>query len=246
MTEIFLFCCSFVMSNVATGSDNIIQGASLKLSFIIKYLLPDIRGDIFALCHSREAQPDGSPGDMLQSGSIAEGLSLPNMMMRQDTGQSVPIAFNTDLDTMHCVEMKPGARLETWRQNGGLKPGFCRILKPTSSGGDGGLYYTSARAKEKMLETFSTCLDPLFLLLDTSEDRAAALLESTEVPLNLDVILAVCAEWPEEVSEWRERSRPANWPSSELIQDIIKSGFLFLLFFFCLLRREKGLITRLL
>lgn len=212
------------MSNVSTGSDNIIQGASLKLSFIIKYLLPDVRGDIFALCHSREAQPDGSPGDLLQSGSVAEGLSLPNMMMRQDTGQSVPIAFNTDVDTMHCVEMKPGARLETWRQNGDLKPGFCRILKPTSSGGDGGLYYTSSRAKEKMLETFSTSLDPFFLLLDTSEDRAAALLESREVPLNLDVILAVCAEWPEEASEWRERSRQANWPSSELIQDIIKSG----------------------
>ena len=182
----------------------------------------------------------------MQSGSVAEGLSLPNMMMRQDTGQSVPIAFNTDLDTMHCVEMKPGARLETWRQNGDLKPGFCRILKPTSSGGDGGLYYTSSRAKEKMLETFSTSLDPFFLLLDTSEDRAAALLESREVPLNLDVILAVCAEWPEEASEWRERSRQANWPSSELIQDIIKSGFLFLLFFFCLLRRDKGLIARLL
>ena len=247
MTEIFLFCCSFVMSNVATGSDNIIQGASLKLSFIIKYLLPDIRGDIFALCHSREAQPDVSPGDLLQSGSVAEGLSLPNMMMRQDTGQSVPIAFTTDngqrttdLDTMHCVEMKPGARLETWRQNGDLKPSFCRILKPTSSGGDGGLYYTSARAKEKMLETFSTSLDPFFLLLDTSEDRAAALLESKEVPLNLDVIFAVCAEWPEEACEWRERSRPANWPSSELIQDIIKSGFCFFFFLLFAKTRERA------
>ena len=232
MTEIFLFCCSFVMSNVATGSDNIIQGASLKLSFIIKYLLPDVRGDIFALCHSREAQPDGSPGDLLQSGSVAEGLSLPNMMMRQDTGQSVPIAFTTDLDNMHCVEMKPGARLETWRQNGDLKPGFCRILKPTSSDGDGGLYYSSARAKEKMLENLSSSLDHSVFLLDTPKDRAAAFLVSREFSLNLDVILAVCAEWPEEASEWRERSRPANWPSSELIQDIIKSGFCFFCFSF--------------
>ena len=226
------------MSNVATGSDNIIQGASLKLSFIIKYLLPDIRGELLALSHSREAQPDGSPGDMLQSGSVAEGLSLPNMMMRQDTGQSVPIAFNTDLDTMHCFEMKPGARLETWRQNGDLKPGFCRILKPTSSVGDGRLYYTSGGAKEKMLENLSTNLDPFFRLLDIPEDRAAALLECSEVPVNLDVILAVCAEWPEEVSEWRERSRPTNWPSSELIEDTIKSGFLFLLFF-CVFAKKK-------
>ena len=221
------------MSNVATGSDNIIQGLSLKLSFIIKYLLPDVRGDILVLCHSREAQPNGSPGDMLQSGSVAEGLSLPNMMMRQDTGQSVPIAFNTDVDTMLCVEMEQGARLETWRQNGDIKPGFSRLLKPTSSGGAGGLYYSSARARKKMLEEFSSSLDPSILFLDIPEDRAAALLELKEVPLNLDVILAVCAEWPEEVSEWRERSRPAKWPSSELIEDIIKSGFLFLSVFNC-------------
>ena len=85
------------MSNVATGSDNIIQGLSLKLSFIIKYLLPDVRGDILVLCHSREAQPNGSPGDMLQSGSVAEGLSLPNMMMRQGTGQCPD-----------CLQYRPG------------------------------------------------------------------------------------------------------------------------------------------
>jgi len=228
------------MSHVATGTDNIIKRASLKLSFIIKYLLPDIRGEILALCLSRQPQPDGSPGHMLQSGSVAEGLFLPNMMMRQDTGQSVPITFNFDLDLARCVEMERGLSLETWRRNGDLKPGFCRLLKPTSSVGDDGLYCSSARAKEKMLEGLSSSLDPSMLFLDIPEDRAAALLEVREVPFNVDVILAVCAEWPEEVSEWRQRSRPANWPSSELIEDIIKSGF-----FVCLLlRREKGLSTR--
>ena len=103
------------MSNVATGTDNIIERASLKLSFIIKYLLPDIRGEILALCHSREPQPDGSSGHMLQSGSLAEGLFLPNMMKRQDTGRSFPVTFNFDVDYARCVEMERSARLETWR-----------------------------------------------------------------------------------------------------------------------------------
>ena len=227
------------MSNVATGNGNITKRESLKLSFIIKYLLPDIRGELLALCHSREPQPVGSPGHMLQAGSLAEGLFLPNMMMRQETGKSVPIAFNFDLDNARCVEMERGAGLETWKQNGDLKPGFCRILKPTSPGGDGGLYYSSALAKEKMLENLSSSLDPSILFLDIPEDRAAALLEFREVPLNADVILAACVEWPKEVSEWRERSRPAKWPSSELIEDIIKSGFLYFA------KMRKGLITRL-
>ena len=90
-----------------------------------------------------------------------------------------------------------------------------------------------------MLENLSSSLDHSFFLLDTPKDRAAAFLVSREFSLNLDVILAVCAEWPEEASEWRERSRPAKWPSSELIEDIMKSGFPF---FFAKMRRALKLL----
>ena len=210
------------MSNVDIESDDVTQSTSLKLSFIVKYLLPDVRAD--TICYDQEASSDGTPGTMMKTGSAAEGLYLPNMMTRLDTGKSVPIAFNSDIDTMFCVGMVSGARLETWRQNGDLRPGFCRWLKPISSGADDRLYYSSTQAREEMREKMSY-LDPsCFSVVDTPENRVAALLEVKEVPLNMDVVRAVCAEWPEEASEWRERNRPANWPSRELIDDIPKTG----------------------
>ena len=212
------------MSDVAAGNDDSIHYASLKLSFIIKYLLPDIRGDILALCHSRDPYPDGTPGSRLTSGSMAEGLFLPNMLMRQPNGEHIPIEFLADLDTMFCVRMEKEATLETWKQNTDLKPRFCRLLKPSNRRDADGLYYSATRAKKKLTVFLFISMDHSYLSLEASEDSAATLLQIRELPLNEDCVLAVCADWPKEVNEWRERSRPSNWPSSELIDDVIKTG----------------------
>ena len=212
------------MSDVAAGNDDSIYDASLKLSFIIKYLLPDVRGDILALCHSRNPHPDGTPGSFLESGSVAEGLSLPNMLMRQPNGKHIPVEFLSDVDTTCCVGMPEGAILETWKQNTDLKPRFCRLLKPSHRRDADGLYYSATRAKKKFAETHSRRLDHSYFSLEAPEDRAAMLLEVRELPLTLDFILSVCIDWPKEVHEWRERGRPSNWPSGELVDDVIKAG----------------------
>ena len=221
----FLFCHSLVMSDVAAGNDDSIHHASLKLSFIIKYLLPDARADILATCHSTNPYPDGTPGSLLESGSVAEGISLPNMLMRQPNSKDIPVKFFSGLDSMYCVEMEEEAMLETWKQNTDLKPSFCRLLKASNKREADGLYYSATRAKKKLTETFLSSLDhSYFSQLEVPEDRAAMLLEIRELPLNLDYIPAVCVDWPKEVKEWRERSRPSNWPSSELIDDVIRTG----------------------
>ena len=207
-------------------SDNAIPTASrdLQLSFIIKYLLPDTCGDMPSLCYPQAAPVDGSPGKMMQSGSVSEGLSLPNMLLRQDTGLRVPVAFNTDLDYMKCKAWPDGVLLETWHQDGQLKPAYCRLRKQSSADGDDP-YYSSAKAREKMVGEFpSGLIDSLVVRQDIPDDRAAVLLEAQQLPMCVDVILAVCVEWPDEVSEWRERSRPGNWPSRELIDRITTEG----------------------
>ena len=198
----FLFCLSFVMSDVTAGNDDSIHHASLKLSFIIKYLLPDVRADILALCHSRDSYPDGTPGSLLESGSVAEGISLPNMLMRQPNDNHLPINFLSDLDIMRCVGMEKGTMLETWKQNKDLKPRFCRLLNPSNRRDADGLYYSATRAKKKLTETFLSSLDhSYFSLLEVPEDRAAMRLEIRELPLNQDYIHAVCVNWPKEVNE---------------------------------------------
>ena len=213
------------MSDVTAGNDDSIHHASLKLPFIIKYLLPDVRADVLALCHSRDPYPDGTPGSLLESGSMAEGLFLPNMLMREPNGKYIPVKFLSGLDAMYCVKMEEEAMLETWKQNTDLKPSFCRLLNPSNRRDADGLYCSATRAKKKQTETFLSSPDhSYFSPLEVPEDRAAMLLEVRELPLNLDYILAVCVGWPKEVNEWRERSRPSNWPSSELIDDVIKTG----------------------
>ena len=212
------------MSDVAVGNDDSTCDASLKLSFIIKYFLPDVRGDMLALCYTRHPSFDGTPGSYLESGSMAEGLFLPNMLMYQPNGKHIPVKFLSDVDTMYCVGMPEGAILETWKQNTDLKPCFCRLLNPSHRRDADGLYYSATRAKKKFAETHSRRLDHSYFSLEAPEDRAAMLFELRELPLTLDFILSVCIDWPKEVNEWRERSRPSNWPSSELIDDVLKTG----------------------
>ena len=104
------------MLDVAAGNDDSIHDASLELSFIIKYLLPDVRGNILALCHARYPSLYGTPGSFLESGSMAEGLSLPNMLKRQPNGKHILVEFLSDVDTMYCVGMpEEEAMLETWK-----------------------------------------------------------------------------------------------------------------------------------
>ena len=156
---------------------------------------------------------------------MAEGLFLPNMLMREPNSKHIPVKFLSGLDSMYCVEMEEEAMLETWKQNTDLKPSFCRLLNPSNRRDADGLYYSATRAKKKLRENFLSSLDhSYFSPLEVPEDRAAMLLELRELPLSLDYILAVCVDWPKEVNEWRERSRPSNWPSSELIDDVIKTG----------------------
>lgn len=212
------------MSESARNTSDLIS--SQQLSFIVKYLLPDVQGDIHRLCHPLDKDVNGTPGNIMQSGSVAEGLSLPNMQSRKlpAGAQNVPIAFNTDIDTMFCTEMPKGAKLETWKQNEELKPCFCRLMRSTGDISGKGLYYSAAKAKERMTETLLSDLPSELELVGTPEERAAALLESQEVPLFLDAILAIPTAWPEEVSEWRSRSRPGQWPTPDSIDEIVKSG----------------------
>ena len=121
---------------------------------------------------------------------MAEGLFLPNMLMRQPNGGHIPIEFLADLDTMFCVRMKEKATLETWKQNTDLKPRFCRLLKPSNKREADSLYYSATRAKKKLTAFLFISMDHSYLSLEASEDSAATLLQMRELPLNEDCVLA--------------------------------------------------------
>ena len=203
--------------------------SSKHLSFLVKYLLPDVQSDLQKLnLQAYDPVTSGAPGENVMAGSTAEWLCLPSMLKRAESSCDplIPMRLNKDLDLMSCVEMPQGAKLETWKQNDELTPRFCRLVNFSEETNPEGAYLSATAIKKEHRKHFQEmCSGTGFHVRDVPDERTACLAQRFEpllnCPIDEDATVAIAIPWPEELNEWRTRQRPYQWPSSDLVNKVI-------------------------
>ncbi|KAH3734744.1 uncharacterized protein LOC127851173 isoform X2 [Dreissena polymorpha] len=185
--------------------------------------------------------------DIIVSGSMSEGYSIPPYIVRTESiGTKPEVDVLSDVDTLWVSSrLKVSTKELSDFETSGYKayfeyiencPGYVRLCIPSPKENDETFVFDEQSEKYYLSGTKWTC--KLFAALSKNDDvtqQGPAISMIDDLPagdlfhvrdgISKDLVLALpCYPWPEVADAWKERVRESQWIRQEIIESIIKDG----------------------